>query len=141
MSNINVISGRRRRDVLITAPEVMEGHIKLSMPEFYGKAAGKAFAVDQVMVFENAGNNGQTEFQLDTRLDPQSGLLRVECTGKVFDPEPGELYFLDELVLRQEGSRLVLRTIRQGDREYSQGERPRRIFEKTNNAVTDPPRR
>lgn len=62
---MNIILGRLNRDALITFPGRLEGHIKLGMPEFYGKSAGQLFAVNQVLTWEKVSENGHAEFTLD----------------------------------------------------------------------------
>ena len=69
-------------------------------------------------------------YQLRTRVDEESGLLRVECRGRRNDPNLGEIevQYIDELITREQGTRLISR-VRGRDGEIFEGRgHGRRVF-------------
>lgn len=65
MENLNIVLGRFGRDVLVTAPDRFEGHLKLTVPEFYATADDHPFAIAQGLIWRSESANGHAEFALD----------------------------------------------------------------------------
>jgi hypothetical protein len=92
---------------------------------------------------ENVDGEPVATYQMHAWIDDESGLLRVECRGRRIDREGGEVevHYLDELVVRNDGKRLVSR-VRGRNGEIFEGlGHGRRVFEKISDSVVDPPER
>lgn len=81
------------------------------------------------------------EYEFDTRVDPASGRLRVECTGNVTKPKPLAIHYVDELVLEPGGRVLWSYTLQRGGQTFEGEARPRRSFHKVSDDVGELPGR
>jgi hypothetical protein len=84
---------------------------------------------------ESAGGKEVARFVLRPSLDAASGRLRVEGTGEYLGELARPIQFLDEMVVKDHGRRLVSSTLVQEGREFEPNKRPRRFFEKVSDAV------
>ena len=87
MENLRIIPGRLQHDIVVTAPGELEGHIKLSIPEFYGQSGTRPFAVQQVLRWHTNGHPEQAEFTLDR--PPED--VGIDCHGSATLRESGSL--------------------------------------------------
>ena len=79
-----------------------------------------------------------SDYTFKAWVDPDSQLLRVECTGFVQKPNEAHFHWIDELLVKDDGRRLVARTLEEQGRVY-EGTKPKRNFKKVSNDVEDPP--
>lgn len=80
------------------------------------------------------------EYVFVTRLDPSTGHLLVECTGKVTKPKPAEIHYLDELVVSPNGKELLSYTRERAGQHFEGNARPVRSFRKVADEVGELPR-
>lgn len=90
---------------------------------------------------EHVDGEKVAEYRFDTRLDPASGSLLVECTGNVTKPKPLAVHYVDELVLEPGGRVLWSYTLLRGGQTFEGEARPRRSFHKVSDEVGEPPGR
>jgi hypothetical protein len=79
-----------------------------------------------------------SEYTFRTWTTP-AGLLRVECKGKMVEPEPAEVHYIDQLRVKPGGRTLTVATLEQDGDSFREGKKPRRTFTKVSDAVGDPP--
>jgi len=72
-------------------------------------------------------------------IEEATGHLRVECRGEIFGESAEEVHYIDELVVRDEGLRLVSRNIEDRGKRFPPKQRGKRSFAKLSDAVVDPP--
>jgi len=80
-----------------------------------------------------------SDFKFRIWVDEESGLLRVECRGQLLQPEPSEFFYIEELVVKNEGLLLRSRTIEDVNGSYEGKNGPRRDLTKISDHVLDPP--
>jgi hypothetical protein len=89
---------------------------------------------------ETVKGEKQADFTLTPSVDPESENLMIELRGTAYNPVETEMHFLDELVVRPRGMRLVAHTLVEGEQTFVRGEgQPRRIFDKLKDSVEEPP--
>jgi hypothetical protein len=81
------------------------------------------------------------EYRFETRVDPASGHLLVECNGNVTKPKPLTVHYLDELVVEPGGRVLWSYTLQRGGQTFEGEARPRRSFDKVSDDVGEAPGR
>ena len=72
-------------------------------------------------------------------IDPDNGRLQIECTRELADDTQNAIHYIDELVVRKQGKKLVSRTEESGGQSFEGKSRPKRVFAKVSDAVVDPP--
>jgi hypothetical protein len=87
--DLSLLPGRKARDVLVMAPENLDGHIKITVPEFYGTLGKSPFAIDQILHWEDTGEGKQCEFTLDT----PAAEVGIDYHGTLSLREPNVLDF------------------------------------------------
>lgn len=80
-------------------------------------------------------------YQMRTWVEEETSLLRVECRGRRWPGSEREVdvHYVDELLVRRDGMRLVSRVIASNGVVFEGKGHGRRLFEKTSDAVVDPP--
>jgi len=80
-------------------------------------------------------------YQMRTWVEEESSLLRVECRGRRWAGSEREVdvHYVDELLVRRDGLRLVSRAIAKDGVEFEGKGHGKRVFEKFSDAVVDPP--
>jgi hypothetical protein len=80
-----------------------------------------------------------SEYTFRTWIDPETGHLMVECTGKVWKPTEVAMHYVDELVLEPGGTKLAAYTNERDGRRFEGDHRPKFVFTKVADTVGDPP--
>lgn len=80
-------------------------------------------------------------YRMRTWVDEESGHLRVECRGLRHQgsDEATQVHYVDELIVRRDGTRLISRMIANDGVEFERKGQGRRVFEKYSDSVIDPP--
>jgi hypothetical protein len=73
------------------------------------------------------------------RLDPDSGLLRVRCTGGPEGPESPTVEYENELVVDEGGLEMTSFTIERAGQTFAGAARPSRVLSKYSDRIEDPP--
>jgi hypothetical protein len=90
MNHLKLTIGRLQRDILVAAPGLVTGHIKLRVPEFYAKTQARNFAIDQVLCWRTVDGNGTIHFSLD--VPPEE--VGIDYHGSAALQEGDQLEFL-----------------------------------------------
>ena len=80
-----------------------------------------------------------SDYSFRVWIDEERGNLRLECTGKVHQPSPLDVHYIDELVVKRQGSVLLSYTLSNLQRTYAFKEGPKRRLQKISDHVMDPP--
>jgi hypothetical protein len=85
--------------------------------------------------------NGEESGSYQYRVweDPATRHLMLECHVKYTRPEVKEFHFVDELVLREGGLKLLAYTVEKEGQKLAEGERPVYFFDKLSDEVPEPP--
>jgi hypothetical protein len=80
-------------------------------------------------------------YKMRTWINEENGRLRVECRGTQLDHAGNtvELHYVDELLVRANGMRLVSRLVERDGTELEGRGHGRRVFDKISDTVIDPP--
>jgi hypothetical protein len=79
-------------------------------------------------------------YEFDTRVDPVTHRLMVECDERRLLPEKPNIHYIDELVVEPGGKVLWSYTVERDGKRYEGANRSMRSFEKVADAVAGVPR-
>jgi hypothetical protein len=80
-----------------------------------------------------------SEYAFRAWVDEERGNLRLECKGRVHEPLPLDVHFIDELVVRKKGLLLRSHTLMDENGTYEFKKGPKRELRKVSDDVLDPP--
>ena len=89
---------------------------------------------------EHIDGEKAAEYLFTTRIDPATGHLVVDCTGKVSKPRRAEIHYVDELVVEPGGLTLWSYTLERGGQRFEGEARPKRSYRKVADEVGEKPR-
>jgi hypothetical protein len=90
---------------------------------------------------EEVDHQRAATYRFETRIDPATGHLLLECRGEVLRPKRLSVYYQDELVVAPGGRVLWSFTNVRGDERFEGDARPRRSFDKVSDEVGSLPAR